>query len=164
MSGYKKAVAIDGARLDCEWLRHPELYMDLVEAKVEARESLDRAKDALSVLRAECNAKVRRSPERYGIDGKATEGAINAAVDEHPKIVAANARLLELRREHDLVSGAVDAMDHRKKALENLVQLHLSNYRSEPRAKRGDEEAIKQALNKPSQDGIATSINRRRQN
>jgi hypothetical protein len=164
---YREAIAIEEHSLDREWAGHPELYMDLVEAKVESREKLDLARDAYSVLRAECSARIRANPSKYGIGDKVTEGAINAAVDSHPKVQAANARITALKREHDLVSGAVDAMEHRKKALENLVQLHLSNYRGEvrmPKALRGKEDAVAEVLDKPAQSRVANNMNSRRRN
>jgi len=46
--------------------------------------------------------------------------------------------VLRLRHAADVLQAAVTALDHRKKALENLVYLHGQNYFSEPHARDGD--------------------------
>jgi hypothetical protein len=125
---YRNTMAIDETRLDREWAGQASRYMEFAEHSAAASALVDELKDRLSVMEAEVADSIRNSSE------KVTEGRIREAVLLDADVREATRKLNAAKKEYALVRGAVDAMEHRKKALENLVQLHLANYRSEPRA------------------------------
>ena len=127
---------IDKNRLDEEWLRQPRLYMKYSEEVATYRKTLEDTKIKLEVYDAETELDIRKNPEKYNVP-KLTEGCIQqvlALQEEHVRY-----RRLIAKRKYDLdiAQAAVSTLDNKKKALEDLVQLQLSNYWSEPRAPKG---------------------------
>lgn len=132
---YEEDLAIDPAILDEEWLRHPQLFMQYSEELANAIEERDYAKDRLDVKKAELDADIRKDPDEYGIS-KVTEAVVAGTVaieiaeaTETDEFRAANKRVA-------LLQGAVRAFEHRKKALENLVQLNIAGFFAGPKEPR----------------------------
>jgi hypothetical protein len=131
-------LAIDELRLDKEWVGQPQLALNWNEKLAEARHVHDLAKADLDTLAARLGASIRLKPERYQIE-KITESAITMAVQLDLEYIAQQRRVIDARHEVELVQAVVTAIEHRKRALTKLVDLHLSNYFSEPgRTKAGD--------------------------
>jgi hypothetical protein len=142
---------IDEFNLDKEWLDQPRLYFEWAQKAADARKDFDETKNALEVTKSEISLQVRDNPEAFGIDSKLTEKVIEAAVLESTQHVRALKKMNDARHAHEVYSVAVSALEHRKRALENLVTLHMANYYSEPRArtqedKEGMEEVVKQGV------------------
>ena len=148
--------AVDKNRLDEEWVRHIPLYHSHADQLADAREALERAKAAEEVsdddrkyIAAQLDLAVRKDPMAYGLecaDGKKpTEGAIGNAVTVSKRYRKAqqacyDARDVVIKAKHktDLLESAVKTLDHRKKAIEDLVTLRLKDYFSEPRLPKND--------------------------
>jgi hypothetical protein len=129
---WKEDITIDQAALDQEWLRQPSLFGDYAEAKAEAEKAADEAKEYRDLIEARLDKEVRSNPSAFGLD-KVTDKAIGVVVSTHPDFQKAVAALIQARYELALISGALEALRHRKSALENLVVLHGQNYFSTPR-------------------------------
>lgn len=142
-------VEIDEGLLDKEWLKQPKLFMryaiQLAEVKLEFAE----AKANLELVQAELEHRIREDPETYGIK-KVTEGSIHSALVMQKRYKQAVSEMNLAKHRVDLTQAVVDALDHRKRALENLVTLHGQNYFSTPRVKGGvvDEQIKQQARSK----------------
>jgi hypothetical protein len=136
----------DKNRLDEEWVEQPKLYFKYAQKLAFANEREDEAKAELNVERAEVEIVVRNNPTKYKIE-KVTEALVTAVVTGHPRVQRAMEAYIKAKRRAAILDAAVKALDHRKKALENLVWLHGQNYFSEPRAKdemsRDEMEAVK---------------------
>lgn len=130
----------DKDALDEEWVRQPELYHSYATQLADARMKLEMRKNKLEVVKAELDKEIREDPSEYGIV-KVTEGAIAAIIVVNPRYVKALEKVNDGRHAVDILTAAVNALDHKKKALENLVYLHGQNYFSSPHAKgmSGDE-------------------------
>lgn len=126
-------IDIDDLRLDQEWLRQPRLYLKYAEKLADSKRSLDEAKNELEVIRADVAKMIRTSPESFGL-AKATEGAVAETMVRQDEVRAAERAVVEKKYEVQILEAAVQAIEHRKRALENLVSLHLAGYFSEPRA------------------------------
>lgn len=142
---------IDPHALDREWVAQPRMYYEWAARLADARRDADLAKQELDVVEAETELDVRDNPGDYDLD-KVTEATVKAVVAQAPKRIAAAKAVTEAKHRADVLAAAVSALDHRKKALEKLVELHLANYYSEPRA-RGEtrplmEEAEKREMRK----------------
>lgn len=125
---YQMDVTIDPSELDREWRDHPALMCYYGEAKAKAQYKLDLAKEKLDLLTAEADREIRE-----GFDSKKpTEAAIANMIMTRSEIVEARRAVLEARHEFALLSAAVEAFQHRKSALENLVRLFGMQYYAEP--------------------------------
>ena len=118
---------IDRFRLDDEWVKQPDLYRRYAEALADARSEYDGRKNDLDVVRAEIELKIRENPGYYGLD-KVTEGVIKAAVEVQELVKEAENDVVQARHKVGILEAAVGALDHRKRALSDLVSLHLADY------------------------------------
>ena len=138
---------IDQNRLDAEWLKQPQLYYEYAVILADAKEALGRARAKREVVVAEIDKDVRLRPEKYGVE-KITEGVVEKTVILQERYQVANKGVIGAKHDVDIAQAAVDTLDHRKRALQDLVQLRMANYFSEPRMKGGkeqmDEERMRQ--------------------
>ena len=125
---------LDVNRLDEEWVRQPALYHEHAMILADARQSHEQKKAELEVLAAEIDRDVRTRPSAFGLE-KITEAVVANTVLIQPPYRLLQKEVIEAKHNVAIAESAVAALDHRKKALENLVQLRLSDYFSEPRAK-----------------------------
>lgn len=132
---------LDPNQLDQEWVRQPALYHKHAMILADARKMHEEKKTALEVLKAEIDREVRSSPSEFGLE-KITETVVASTVVIQPSYVRLQKEVIEARHNVAVAEAAVSTLDHRKKALENLVQLRLSDYFSEPRVKGEAREAL----------------------
>lgn len=148
---------IDQNALDQEWLRQPNLMYDFAMSVADAKRDVDAFKNELEVIKAEISNSVRSAPEQYGL-AKVTESAIASAVLQTKEYQDAMQQAVELRHKYDVMVAAVNALEHKKRALESLVSLHGQNYFSTPRV---DAES-KEAFEEQSKRSVRRSSRRRR--
>jgi len=128
----RSQVSIDPDKLDVEWMVHAERVFDACEQVTEYEETFLSAKANEEEVYATLVNRVRKKPEKYGID-KITESAIKSVVEVHEKYMAAKEQTIAARHEWTTRKNLVIALDAKKKALENLVILWTSNYHSDPK-------------------------------
>ena len=128
---YKAMLRIDPERLPAEWLKQPTRYMEFVEARVDADARLDQMKDRLDVVSAMRGRKIRDRLETN--KERVTERTISDELILDPEYRKAKTAVNEAWEDAAIIRGAVDAMEHRKRALENLTQVELAQVRSELR-------------------------------
>lgn len=126
---YSLDLEVDKNRLDVEWEKQPSNYMYYAEQEVIAAEEKDKAVQRLSIVRAEMDAKVRSSPEKYKID-KVTETAISNVVNNSEEYRKAENEVIEKTKKMKILSAAVIAFDHKKRALTKLTDLYIAGYYS----------------------------------
>jgi hypothetical protein len=130
---------IDKNNLDRECVRQPKLYHKYAMQLVHRRRDLEQAKARLEIVSAETGQKVRRrAPD------KLTEKMVQEQTLTNGKYIAALKELMDLQHEVNVLVVAVDTLDHRKRALENLVKLRLADYFAEPRV--AQDERVRDAL------------------
>lgn len=135
------SVEIDPFRLDEEWVKQPRFYHEWAVRLSAMRRLRDQAKAGLDVVRAEVWAQVAADPAAAGLV-KTTDTALGNAVVADKRVQAARKALIDAEHEVDVLEAAVAAIDQRKRALESLVQLHLSDYYATPRVKTATREAV----------------------
>lgn len=138
-------------KLEEEWPLQTKMYRHYADKVAEARYNHDTAKTDKELAQAEqerVEAKldrlIRSDPDKYGLTGRPTEGAIHNVIILQTKYQEAQAAVFDTQRKindakHslDVAEVAVRTLDHRKAALEDLVRLRLASYYSEPRAPEG---------------------------
>lgn len=123
---------IDEHNLVEEWVRQPGLYFTWAKKLADVRLEVDEAKAELDVVKAEASRSIRDDPDKYGFE-KITEAIVAVAINEHTDVIDAVSRLHKLRHQQEVYQAAVNALDHRKRALEKVVDLHGQKYFSSPR-------------------------------
>lgn len=129
----KSFLDIDINQLDVEWLKQPKLYERYAERLADAKRDLEIAKSELEVTRAELDQDIRDRPDAYDL-GKVTEPAIANVILTEKEYRRSRKKVIECKHFVDVLDAMVTALDHRKKALENLVFLHGQSYFASPRA------------------------------
>lgn len=130
---------IDNLRLNEEWIAQPRLYFVYAVKVAEARAVHEQAKAELDLCEAELDGDIRNNPSKYGIDDgtRVTNPLVAKMIQTQKEYLALRESVAKKRHRVEVLQAAVSALDHRKKALENLVQLEVMNYHSEPRAPKG---------------------------
>jgi hypothetical protein len=140
--------AIDEMALNKEWLGQADLYYSYASQLAEARLALDEAKREADVIEADLSLQIREDPEQFDCP-KVTESAIKEVVKLQEEFQDSRVSVNDAQHKVNLLQAAVTALDHRKRALEKLVDLHGTNYFSEPHARSdGGKEFIEQQKKK----------------
>lgn len=132
----KLRLEIDPLQLDTEWLNQPTQRQVWGELLADAQFEQDQAKSELEVIRAEVDREVREDPEGFGV-GKVTEASVANAVVVHPAVKKAVKKLNEARHKVNVLQAAVDGLEHRKRALTQLVELQGQDYFATPKMPAG---------------------------
>jgi len=128
---YSEDLAIDPHALDEEWLRQPVLYAQYSSLLSDAQKTRDYIKEKLEVKRSELDKDIRQNPEKYGVP-KITESVVANTIlslDDYRKV---GQEVIEATYEYNMLQNAINALEHKKRALENLVRLWLGSYFSGP--------------------------------
>lgn len=125
---FKTDVSIDDSILDKEWILHPKLYMKWLEYEAVCSNKVDKLKSELELLEATLYNFILKNNEK-----KPTEKTIEAEIIANKEYQELNNKLIEAKYELKIASGAVNAFEHRKKALERLVDLYIVGYNAEAR-------------------------------
>lgn len=127
---------IDPLRLDEELIGQPKQRGTFGELHADAVKDLDDARSTLAVAEAEADRDIRECPSDYGID-KLSEARISAAVTLHPAVRVASKKVNEAKHKVNVLEAAVSGLEHRKRALSDLVTLHGQDYFAAPKMPAG---------------------------
>lgn len=121
---------IDPLRLEVEWTKHPAIFGLWAEKAAESQAVLDEVKSKLDLVKATVDQEVRESPGSFGIE-KVTETSVLNAVNLDPRMRVATEKVNEAKKNVYLHKAAVDALEHKKRALTLLAELWVKEYYSE---------------------------------
>lgn len=152
-------VEVDINRLDAEWVGQPGLVARHGFALAEAKAEQAEAKAQLELIEAQTDNEVRSHPDAYGIE-KVTEKVIETHVKTAQAVITARQRLQAASLTVDQLGVVMNALEHRKRSLENLVELHGREYFSAPR--QPDSQAAKENLTKAKDRNQPYKINSRK--
>jgi hypothetical protein len=133
---FEKDRGIDPEALDVECVRQAEVFFKWAERAVVSRGKVDRVKLRAEVCEATLQLSCRKNPEAFGIEGRATDASISAAVQTHKDYLEMQAKYFKARDESAMLEKVVMAMEMKKKMLENLVVLHGQQYFAGPSTPR----------------------------
>ena len=143
---------LDKNRLDEEWENQPRLYHKYAELLADARADYDYAKAACDDQEAETSLRVRKNPEDYGLD-KTTEDVVKKTTEIQKEYRKAKEAVIVAKHKVEKLDAIVRALDHRKRALENLVSLRLANYYAEPVAPKEAREDMRERIRRKQFSG-----------
>lgn len=150
---------LDENRLDEEWLEQPKMFFRAARKLAEARADYEQAKSNKKLVVAEISHEIIDNPSKFGVT-KTTEKVVENTVLLQTKYKVANEEELETQKKVFHLQAVVEAMDHRKKALEKLVDLRLADYFSSPRAPRVERERMEDVSKNKVNDRVRKSLNR----
>ena len=129
---------IDVGALDKDWANQSALYHDYAMKLADAKLALLHAQNNLKKIEAELAVAVREDPAKF-VEGatKPTDELVKVAVQRHPDVVNARDAIAIATYDVEVLKAACLSLDHKKKALENLVSLHGQDYFSAPRTPTG---------------------------
>lgn len=154
---YESVVQIDENHLDKECIRLPGDYLRFSILAADKRREYDEAEAELKVVIAEVSKAVREAPDDYGIE-KVTVEAVNSAVLTHPRVIKYQKRALAKKHGYDVAQAVVWSLEHKKRSLTLMVNLHGMGYFSDvPMSAEG-----KDAVNKMLKGKVRTGGNRSR--
>lgn len=138
MRDYKKDIHINVQDLESEWINQPSLMVDYNDLYAVAIFERDELKVKLEYTAAKLDSEIRKDYSKFGFDSKPTEAAIKNTIIFQKQYVKLMKKMLLAAKQANLMSGVRTSFEHRKKALENLVTLHVTGFYSEPRNKPKD--------------------------
>lgn len=122
---------IDQNSLPEEWQGQASLMLHYGTMLADATLEMDKSKAKLAVIAAQLDREVREDPQAYGL-AKATESTVPGAVAEQPLHKAATREYLAAKHRVAVLRAAVDALEHRKRALSGMTDLFLRQWFAEP--------------------------------
>lgn len=134
---------VDLDNLEDEWCKQPRLFHEYAAKLADAKRALDYAKTDLEVFEAELTLKVRADPAGYEFKKPPTEKTLESFIRTRKKHKELRREITDAQYKVNIIQAAVSALDTKKKALENAVDLHGMDYFATPRPKKGSEEKIK---------------------
>jgi len=159
-------LAIDETRLMWEWARQSELVTEFAEREARAERRLDDAKALLveaeaqqKKVEASLFLRISSDPTSHGCP-KTSDPAIKCAVMLQPEyeqarqaVVAAQRHLNDMAHAHRMIGAVRSGLRDKRPALENIVQLALTDYHKAPQvpAKYREEfdQSMKQTTRRP---------------
>lgn len=129
-----RSVLVDQHRLDEEWLAQPRIMRQASRRLADLKRDVAYAKANISVVEADVSLRVRQYPERYGLSAekRPSEDTVKATVSLDSGVRKAHKEHADATHLYDLAKADVDAIVHRKAALEDLVVLWCRDYFSDP--------------------------------
>lgn len=143
---------LDPDALDVECVKQADTFFEWAKKAVHARAKVDDLKLKMDLVLSECQLKIRRNPKKYDLD-KVTDPAIKAAAESHPKYQQAIREHHEAKVDSAILDKAVQALEMKKKALDNLIILHGQAYFAGPTTPRNLSEIWKKSQ-KVSEDKL----------
>jgi len=122
---------IDRLKLDQEWTEQPSLFHTWAIKAADAQAEYDQEKSKLELTKSELYQQIREEPTAFGLSDKMTENLVGNTVITQPEHNAAVRRCNKARHGLEIAKAAVNALEHRKRALSLLVELWLRDYYSE---------------------------------
>lgn len=154
---FEKDISINNYKLDEECLSHSSLYFRYSSMQADAKTRVSKAKDNLELVEAERNLAIRKALSESGDKVKVTEAMINSALIIDKEVIQAKNQVREAEDIFMKLSVAVQAFEHRKSELDNLVKLYCSGYYSVPNSSS----ETKKNINEQTSNAVRKNLNKK---
>lgn len=152
---FEKDISINKYKLDEECLSHSSLYFRYSSMQADAKTRVSKTKDNLELVEAERNLAIRKTLSESGT--KVTEAMITSALIVDKEVIEAKNQVREAEDVFMKLSVAVQAFEHRKSELDNLVKLYCSGYYSIPNS--GSD--VKKDINEQTSNTVRKNLNKK---
>lgn len=123
---------IDINKLDEAWVEHVQKVAEVALAIPKAKKRANKAKADMELIEAELKHEIRSDPVTYQLKSKPSNPEVDATVLMQDSYKEAQRKYLSARENVDHLDAAMTVLEHRKRALEDLVKLFGMNYFSKP--------------------------------
>jgi len=137
----ESVVQIDEHNLDKECINLPSAYLAYAHKSADAKRDVGELNAKLDVVKAELDFQIREHPAKYGLE-KVTESAIKSTILKQDQYQEAEREVREAQHTADLHQAVVWALEHKKRALTLLVELHGMGYFSNPKVSERGRDAV----------------------
>lgn len=124
---------VDPNALPEQWQQQPALMLEYGTALADAQRAEDEAKAELAVVQARLSRDIRDNPGAFGL-GRATDAAVADVMPSQCAYIEARTAVTEARHHARVCKAVVDALSHRKAALQGCTDLWLRQWYAEPKA------------------------------
>jgi len=158
---FQRDTQIDPDYLDILWVRHPHLYMCYAEANAKANDIVRKKKNDLDLIDSKIDKELRELAE--GTKEKLTVDAIKNKITSDTRHIEALMEYNDALYNSDICASAVKAMEHKKTALQALVQLFAAGYFAGPKVAHDLKKImnIEEAGQAQEKDRVRENIGRR---
>ena len=123
---------IDMNHLEEECADQPLLFIYYSQKLKKAKKAMSAEKTDMEIEMAEIDLLIRQNPTKYKLPDKLTEKMITNAIIRQKRYKKAYKRYLKAKDKVDALTIYVNALEHRRRMLSDLVQLHGQQYFSKP--------------------------------
>ena len=141
----EQVTQIDENHLDRECIKLPSDYRRFAFAAAEAKKDVQEVKANLDVVQAELAKEIRTNPEKFGLE-KVTEAALGGVVILQPRFQEAQKSFFKAQYNQEMCQAVVWALEHKKRALTLLVELHGMGYFSDVKVSAEGKEAVEKMM------------------
>jgi hypothetical protein len=136
-------VKIDQLALDKECIQLPSDYLKYALLSADLKQEVDNRKARLDSVEAEMSRQIRNTPGKFGLE-KVTESAIKEVIQTSEQYQKALVKLNNAKHAQDRAQATVWALEHKKRSLVLLVDLHGMGYFSNPRLSQVGKKVVEQ--------------------
>lgn len=154
-------LSIDENNLLNEWKGQASLMLDYGIQLADAMQARDEAKAQLSVVAAEMETDIRNNPDEFDLE-KVTEAVVAATVLLQPEHRKATKTYNKTCHECRKLQAVVDAISHRKSALQGMTDTFLRQWHADPRSTEQPRELREAAMSGPPTRSVAVRRRKRR--
>ena len=140
-------VQIDENKLDKECIRLPSSYLQYAHKAAEAKRDVMELKAELEVVEADLGRRIRDTPGKYGLE-KITEAAVAGVILLQPSYQEKLKELHSAQHAQEMAQAVVNALEHKKRSLTLLVELHGMGWFSAPKVSDKGKEAVREMMKK----------------
>ena len=137
---FKVDVTIDKFNLDEECEQHASIYRYWAEARARARARAERAVEEVKKVKAQVDIETRKQIAKgKDLGFKPSETSIATFRDQNERVILAREARVDAWEDYGVYDSAVQAMEHRRTELSNLVDLWMKSYYAGPQSRQRDE-------------------------
>ena len=127
---FKDDIKINIYTLDKNSIDQVDLYDEWGTKWADTEKEKDIAKENLSVIKAEIDEEVRKSPGKFGWDSdrSPTEAWVANKIILHEKVRKASTILINAQHNANIMRIAKETLDHRSRSLDRLTDLYKGQY------------------------------------
>ena len=130
---YHEDIKIDPNNLEWDWIEQGSRYLYYAEAYADAIDTKDRAKQSMELKSAVLDNNLRTNWDKLFPDLKLTETSVKSKILQNIQYKKALDIFNKAHHNVNLLSSAKSAFEHKKKALEKLVELRITGMYSSPK-------------------------------
>lgn len=134
---------IDEMQLEKVCAGQPRLARKWNRSLAKSQDRLAHAENNLKLISAQLGKDMRENPTEYDLP-KTTVDAINDAITCHDKYQTAVKEVMGAQYAVNLHRANTNALEHRKRMIEKMVDLFLADYYAEPRVPKETKEVVEE--------------------